>query len=87
MLHKQTQRLLEQLPPAGLAELSRFIEFLYLKYRLKTPKKETRIVKPTSPLTVPADSLTHRFRGFVQAPLTVSELTTAYELSLMGDVE
>lgn len=82
---QQTQQLLEQLPPEGIAELRSFIEFLQFKYRLAPP------VEPLPPSTlvaeVPADSLTARYRGFVQSRLSVAELGAAYETMLLGDEE
>lgn len=84
-IRQQTQIILDQLPPEGLEELAQFIEFLVFKYHLD------RAASPSTPtaksLSVPADSLTAHFQGFIQSPLTVAELSTAYELNLMGDEE
>lgn len=45
-------------------------------------------VKSTpTPANIPSDSLTARYRGLVQSPLSVAELTAAYEFQLMGDDE
>ena len=41
----------------------------------------------TTSADIPPDSLTARFRGIVESPLTVAELAAAYELQMMGDVE
>lgn len=86
-IRQQTQTLLDQLPPEGLEELAQFIEFLVFKYHLD----RAPIASPSTPaaasLRVPADSLTAHFQGFIQSPLTVAELSTAYELDLMGDEE
>jgi hypothetical protein len=86
-IRQQTQTLLDQLPPEALEELAQFIEFLVFKYHLD----RAPIASPSTPtaasLSVPADSLTAHFQGFIQSPLTVAELSTAYELDLMGDEE
>jgi hypothetical protein len=36
---KDTQQLLEQLPPEGIAEFNRFVEFLRFKYPPKPPRR------------------------------------------------
>jgi len=84
-IRQQTQQLLEELPPEGLDELTHFIEFLYFKYRLTFPPTPSTSAPVSS--EIPSDSLTARFRGFVQSPLSVAELAAAYELHMMGDDE
>jgi len=84
-IKQQAQQLLDQLPPEGLQELLWFIEFLQFKYRLASSAEP---IPPTSEgRKVPTDSLTFRYQGFAQSPLSVAELSAAYELSLMGDDE
>ena len=84
-IRQQTEEILTELPPEGLSELVRFIEFLRFKYLGSTPVQAT--AKPASPPDIPADSLTAQYQGFVQSPLTVAELSTAYEFSLTDDQE
>jgi hypothetical protein len=84
-IRQEAEQLIEQLPPEGLAELIGFIELLSLKYKLKSPITSKT---PASPqVHIPPHSLTARFRGFVQSPLKVAELSLAYELDMMGDDE
>jgi hypothetical protein len=82
-IRQQTLQLLDELPPEGLDELARFIEFLRFKYRpMSAPSSSAPIHSD-----IPPDSLTTRFRGFVQSPLSVAELAAAYEFHMMGDDE
>ena len=79
-IYQQTEKILNQLPLEGLEELAHFLEFLSFKYQL------ARLLEPSAPepisSIVPADSMTVHFRGFVQSPLTVAELSGAYELNM-----
>jgi hypothetical protein len=84
-IKQQAQKLLDQLPPEGLRDLLWFIEFLQFKYQIASPLEST--TPSATDQEVPSDSLTARYRGFVQSPLSVAELTAAYELSMMGDDE
>jgi hypothetical protein len=84
-IHQQTQKALTLLPPEGLEELAKYIEFLLFKYKPIQPS-EPSTAEPISSSVSP-DSLTARFQGFVQSPLKVAELSAAYEFNLMGDDE
>ena len=83
----QTRQLLEQLPPEGLQELASFIEFLQFKYRRPVSPEQAASAPIDQQHVVPPDSLTARYRGFVESTLSVAELTTAYELTMMDDNE
>jgi hypothetical protein len=82
---QQAQQLLDQLPPEGLEELLKFIEFLQFKYQLTFPPISAK--SPATDQEIPRDSLTARYQGFVQSPLSVAELTAAYEFSMMDEDE
>ena len=84
-IKQQVQQLLDELPAEGLRELLWFTEFLQFKYQLATFPEP--VIPSSSDRTIPPESFTARYRGFVQSPLTVSELHAAYEVSLMGDDE
>jgi hypothetical protein len=70
-IHQQAQRASALLPPEGLEELAKYIEFLLFKYQSTHPS-EPSTAEPISSGVSP-DSLTARFQGFVQSPLKVAE--------------
>ena len=84
-IKQHVQQLLDELPSEGLRELLWFTEFLQFKYRLANLSES--INDSAADQGVPSESLTARYKGFVQSPLSVAELNTAYELSLMDDDE
>jgi hypothetical protein len=84
-IQQQARKALVQLPPEGLEELAQYIEFLLFKYRLTNSSDSAAAESISSDM--PADSLTARFRGFIQSPLTVAELSEAYELDLLDHDE
>ena len=86
-VRQQVQQMLKDLPPEGLNELAQFIEFLQFKYQAAPPSGIKKTNEDSTSTNVPGNSLTARYKGFVQSPLSVAELTTAYELTLMGDDE
>jgi hypothetical protein len=68
IIDEQTRQILAQLPPAGLAELAQYLEFLAFKYGLIQASPTPRVNIKTS-----EESLTAHYQGFVQSPLTVAD--------------
>jgi hypothetical protein len=83
-LQQQMQAVLAQLPPDGLEELARFLEFLSFKYHLQLSPAPSANTATSENLE---DSLTAQFQGFVQSPLNVAELNEAYEQYLTNEDE
>jgi hypothetical protein len=89
-IRQQTEQLLEQLPPEGMAELAYFIEFLYFKYQLASPPRtEPESSVPTN-LDISLDRPINHHPEFGQAPLSSAGLALDYNndpiLSLIGVV-